>query len=401
MCTHLQWPPEASVTRHPTRVTALTLRVPQRFRVGITRHQPDQPAAAAELADWWRATYGEVWLDPHRNAWLYEQNPCLGDDGPGPWICRRDGKIVGQQGEIPFDLQTGAGAACERAVWAVDLEVDPAWRLRGVGPALMATLLEQRPIVCLLDLSDDGYAAFHGAGCADLGRLAVYRRPLDPRRALRMGGVPASLRRLGPVVVPALRLVDGLLTAAIRATGAKLVPVDRFDERVDQVWAAARTAYPVMARRDLAALAWRIDQRPDRDRLQRFYLVRRGRPLGYVVLRPTTSSGQPASVVVDYLAPPRWVAPLLLAAGRVARGEGAVSLSVKTRNARADRSLRLAGFVRRPLEHDEDLRMMVYCANRPELAAQLEDRDAWFVTSTDSNLEFAGGPTEGDGQTPG
>lgn len=365
-------------------------KVPERFKAGITRFQPGDASEAEELAAWWLEAFGSGWLAPDRNAWLYEQNPCLGTDGPGPWLCRRGGKIVGQQGEVPFELQVGHDI--RPAVWAVDLHVDDAWRLRGVGPGLIATLLERNPIVCMVDLSEEGYAAFTGAGCADLDTVPAYRRPLDARRALAMEGAPAALRRFAPILGPALRLADGLAAAGTRLSGARLVPVDRLDERVDEVWAASRSAYPVLARRDLAALAWRIDQRPDRDHLRRYYLLRRGRAVGYVVLRPTTSSGQPAVVVVDYLAPPRWVAPLLLAAGRVARRQGAVALAVKTRNQRADRALRSAGFIRRARDHDRELRLLVHCTEDEHIDALVGEAGAWFLTSTDSNLEH---PTTG------
>lgn len=366
--------------------------------MGITRFAPGD---ADEVAAWWRQRFGEGWLEPERNAWLYERNPCIGEDGPGPWICRREGEIVGQQGEVPFDLQVGPDV--HRASWGVDLEVDESWRLRGVGPALIATFLEARRIVCCLDMSDEGFAAFKGAGCVDLGTVPVYRRPLVARRAVRMSGVPRVVQRLGPVMAPLLGVLDAALAASVRLRGARLVPVPRFDERVDDVWAAARPCYGVLARRDRAALTWRIDQRPDRDLLRRYYLTRRGRTLGYVVLRPSTSSDEPTVVVVDYLAPPRWVAPLLLAAGRAARRDGAVALSVKTRNPQADRALRRAGFVRRQLDHDRARRAMVHCAGDTAvdtggdagaraLAARLHDADAWFFTATDSNLEFAGAP---------
>jgi hypothetical protein len=381
-------------------VAGLARRVPDRFRVGITRFEPKNADEADEVAAWWRERFGEVWLEPARNAWLYEKNPCLGDDGPGPWICRRKGAIVGQQGEVPFDLQLGPEV--HRASWAVDLEVDEGWRLKGVGPALIATLLEARPIVCSLDLSDEGYAAFKGAGAFDLGTVGVYRRPLDPRRVVRMAGVPAIVQRLAPVVAPVARLLDGALAASVRLRGAKLVAIDRFDERVDDVWDAAHPFYGALARRDLAALAWRIDERADRDRLLRYYLVRRGRTLGYVVLRPSASADERTVVVVDYLAPPRWVAPLLLLAGRAAHREhGAVAMSVKTRNVQADRSLRLAGFVNRRMGHDHDRRFMVNTLDEGERAvpaevvARLHDTDGWFVTGTDSNLEFAAAPSEG------
>ncbi|MGH9211588.1 MAG: GNAT family N-acetyltransferase [Acidimicrobiales bacterium] len=363
------------------------MRIPERFKVGIARAQPSD---TDDLLAWWRETYGSGYVDPGRRAWLYELNPCIGPDGPGPWLCRRDGKIVGQQDEIPFDLKVGD--EIRPSVWAIDLSVDPAWRLRGVGPALMATVLEPNPIVCILDLTEQGMAAFRGAGCVEIGRMATYRRALDARRAVRMGGVPPALRRLAPLLVPAVRAADALAAGAIRLSGAKLVLIDRFDERADQVWEAASQFYPVMARRDLPALTWRIDQRPDGERLQRYYLIRRGRAVGWVVLRPVVRSGDAGVVVVDYLAPPRWVAPLLLAAGAAARTDGAVSLSVRTRNGRADRWLRMAGFTRRGLAHDLDCWMMVHCTAGTDVAVLVEDPAAWFVTAADSNLERVGTP---------
>ncbi|MGH9211582.1 MAG: hypothetical protein ACRD2C_12995 [Acidimicrobiales bacterium] len=363
------------------------MRVPDRLRVGITRYQPgvDDPE---ELSAWWAATFGALWLDAERNAWLYEKNPCIGEDGPGPWLCRRDGKIVGQQAEIPFEAKVGT--QLRRAVWAVELQVDEAWRLRGVGPGLLATLVDQRAIVCTIDISDEGQVLLRRAGFADLGIVPTYRRPLHARRALEMTGAPRLARRLGPILVPLLGAADALAGVAVRATGTHLVPVERLDSRIDEVWAAASAHYPVLARRDLATLAWCIDERPDRHRLLRYYLVRRGRTLGYVVLRPTTSSGERSVVVVDYLAPPRWVAPMLLAVGRRVRRDGVVAMSVKTLNQRVDRMLHAVGFVRRTLGHDDRRRMMVHCTAESDVCTLLSDRDSWLVTSTDCNLEFVG-----------
>lgn len=383
------------------------MAVPERFKVGITRYGPDD---AGDLAAW-RQRAG-ISMVPARYAWL-ERNPGHGEDGPGPWICRRDRRIVGQQGEIPFDLQV-AGER-RRAVWAMGLNVEPAWRMRGVGPALIATLLDHNPLVCVLNVSADGYPAFLRSGCADLGAMAVYRRPLDARRALRLPRVPAGLRRLAPVLAPLWGLADRAAAAATWLAGARLVPVDRFDEQADEVWArvagssaaggwpappgpsTTAAAYRVLARRDLAALAWRIDQRPDRDRLRRYYLVRRGRAIGYVVLRPTSSADEPTVVVVDYLAPSRWVAPLLLAAGRAARRDGAVAMNLKTRNVPARRWLRAAGFVRRFQGGDGPIQLMVRCADDPDVCSQIHDPDAWFLTAADSDIEFAVPSDDTDG----
>jgi hypothetical protein len=112
------------------------------------------------------------------------------------------------------------------------------------------------------------------------------------------------------------------------------------------------------------------------------------------VLRPAGTADAPTAVIVDYLAAPRWVAPLLVAAGGVARRQGAVAMSVKTRNEPADRHLRTAGFVRRQRGTDEPVRFMVRC-NDPVVAPLVNEPANWFVTSADSDLEYAMTPGAG------
>ncbi|HEV7760869.1 MAG TPA: hypothetical protein VGO78_17810 [Acidimicrobiales bacterium] len=366
------------------------MKVSERYKVGITR---DQPSDADDLRHFRLEQFGEGTrqVDETRRAWLFEQNPCLDDDGPHQWLCRRDGAVVGQQAEIPFDLQIGRDQ--RRASWAIDLMVDEGWRLRGVGPGLTATLVETRSIVLGLNLSDKGAASFARAGWGDLGIVPVYLRPLDARKVLATATVHPRLRQLAPVLAPALRGADGLAAAATRAGGVRLEAVDRFDERLDQVWDAAAGHYAVLARRDLAATGWRIDQRPDADELRRYYLVRGEQPVGYAVLRPTTWADEPVVVVVDYLAAPRWVPPLLLAAGQAARRDGAVAMLIKTRNELADRGLRAAGFLRREHGNDPPVRFMVHCTDEAGICALVNEPDSWFVTSADSDLEHATTPT--------
>jgi hypothetical protein len=365
------------------------VKVPARFRVGIGRVSATD---AAEVAEFQLRTFGpdSRQVDHDRLAWLFDQNPCRREGGRDLWICRRDGAIVGQQAEIPFDLRVGPDE--RRAAWAVDLMVDDAWRVRGIGPALIATQVEATPIVCGLNLSEKGFAAYTRGGWADLGVVPAYLRPLDVARAARLVPLGPRVRRITALAQPMLRAFDSVALASLRLTGAHLEPIERFDERVDDVWSASIVDYPVLARRDWAALAWRIDERPDRDHLWRFYLVRRGRTIGYVVLRPSGSESAPTAVVVDYLAPARWVARLLVAAGAEARRRGAIALSIKTRNEAADRSLRAAGFLRRVRGSDDPVRFMVHCTD--DGARDLvTDPGSWFVTSADSDLDYAIAPT--------
>lgn len=372
------------------------LKVPERFRKGITRYQP---ADEADLAEFQQQEFGPLsrQVDENRTRWLFDDNPLSAGDGRNLWVSRRDGAIVGQQGEIPFDLQVDD--EYHRASWAVDLRVADAWRLRGVGPALLATLFDARPIVAAMNMSDLGLKLMERSGGIDLGVVPVYLRPLQLDRVGTLASVRPRLRNLLRPAAPVLSAADRLAVGAARLPGLHLEPVDRFDERVDQVWEAARTAYPVLARRDHAALTWLIDQRPDRDLMQRYYLCRKGRTLGYVVLRRAGTADEPTAVVVDYLARPRLVAPLLLAAAVTARRQGAIALSVKTRNEPADKYLRAAGFLRRSEGADSPITFMVHCAAEEEVCAKLAEPNSWFVTSADCDLEYGRTPPDADGDT--
>jgi GNAT superfamily N-acetyltransferase len=361
--------------------------VSERLSKGIARARPED---AEQVASFRIQGFGpdSHQADARRNTWLYQDNPFLDSAGPGIWICRRDETIVGYQSEIPFELQVGRDR--RRAAWAIDLLVQSEWRLRGVGTGLIATQLREHSIVGVLNVSEDACAAYQHLGWPDLGVVPVYVRPLDGRGVLGVLQVPVP-KRLGsvttPLAGPGLRGVDATVSAGLRATGTRLVVTDRLDERVDEVWENAASHYAVLARRDIHSLAWVIDARPDHRTLTRYYLVRRGQTLGYAVVRPGTVDRLPVAVVVDYLAPPRWVAPLLLAAGRRARRNGAAALLVRTRNEPADRRLRAAGFVRRESIGDPSVRLMVHCEDEPGICALVNDPDSWFVTSADCDLD--------------
>lgn len=366
------------------------MKVPAQLKVGIARCSPDD---AEDLRAFQLATFGEGsrQVDAARAAWLFDGNPCRGADGRDIWICRRDGAIVGQQAEIPFDLHVGSQQ--RRASWGIDLMVDDVWRLKGVGPALVAVHLESRSLVGGLNMSDKGYALYARAGLTDLGIVPVYVRPLALSAAIDIASPSPRVRTLAAAGAPVWRAASSLAVGALRLAGARLEPMERFDERADAVWAAVHHDYPVLARRDHAVLSWLIDQRPDGEQMRRAYFLRRGTPVGYAVWRMGHRAEERA-VVVDYLAPPRWVGPMLLAVGEQARREGAVALAVKSRNDRADRSLRAAGFLRRAQGAETPIRFMVHCADDdPDVAVLVRDGSSWLITSADCDLEPGMSPT--------
>jgi GNAT superfamily N-acetyltransferase len=358
------------------------MRVPERFRAGITRYRPADADALRQFHVRMRDEHSHE-IGPAKFEWMFDRNPCRSPEGPGLWICRREQLVVGQQAEFRYDLSIRGQR--QAAVWATDLMVDPAFRMRGVGPALMAAHLAGHRIAGGVNVSIDAYRMFLRAGFTDLGFVPVYVRPLDWRRTLRIAPVSPRLRRLSAAAAPVLRAFDLALGAVVRRSGTRLVPIDHFDDRVDSVWRAAAAAYPVLAWRDAAVLRWKLDERSDHDQLRRFLLVREETAVGYVVLRNDTTqrSTEPIAHVEDYLAPPRLVVPLLAHAAARARADGAIALVCKTLNAPADRRLRAVGFVQRQLGLGQPIRFMIHCTDAPELCALVCDPHNWLITAAD------------------
>jgi GNAT superfamily N-acetyltransferase len=368
----------------PRTTAARATTVPARFKAGI---EPFGPGDSAELAAFQRSTFGADGrqLDPARSAWLFDRNPHRPEGASGIWICRRKGEIVGQQAEIAFRLVV-AGREYP-AGWAIDLMVAPDWRIRGVGPGLVATHAEQRTCVAGLTQNEDAVNIYRRAGWDEVGTVPVYMRPLDPVELARRAPFAARLKPVAPVLNGALRAVDLGLGGAARLAGLRLEPIEQFDERVDQVWERSVGDYPVLAKRDAATVAWQFDQRPEAADYRRFYLVRGSSVLGYVALREGDHWGGFSMSVIDYLAPARWVAPMLTLAGIWARRQGAFALMCRTVCPPAERSLRAAGFLPRGLSAALPLRMFVHCSLPDEAVKAAVGRPgAWFLTAADADL---------------
>jgi GNAT superfamily N-acetyltransferase len=362
------------------------MKVPERFREGVTRYTP---ADRADLVRFQERHFGSGSLqtDAARFTWLFQANPLRPAEGPEFWVCRREGVVVGQQGGIPFALK--AGQARLRASWAIELMVDPRWRLRGVGPALTEAHASANRIVAGLHISDAARRSYLRSGWFDVGIMPLYVRPLHARRAMRASPLAGRWSRVAVAAGPLLAVADSVFLGPAVASGARLEPVERFDERADEVWRAAGRSYQVIAERDLSFLSWRFDEAPDRTAYGRYYLVRRSRAVGYVVLRRERYGGDPVTVLVDYLAEPRWLLPLFAWTTTLARREGAIALVCKTLNHPAGRVLRSMAFVRLGGGPGGPTRLMVRAPDDEDRLALLSDPRHWFLSAADSDRGHA------------
>lgn len=354
---------------------------------GVARYEPcDRPALEAFQRD----SFGTdaIQLDEAHFRWLFEEPPERDPEGMQLWVCKRNGGIVGQQAGIPFALKVGDRV--RRASWAIDLMVAPEWRLRGVGPGLSESHAAASEAAISLSMTDAAYKSYKRAGWLDLGNVPTYLRVLDPPRCLRVspydGGLARMAARLGK---PALTGASLACHAAARAFGGRLVEIDHFDPRVDELWAAAAPQHTCIARRDWAFLNWRFDSIPTAQRHRRFYVMRRDTVMAYVVLRVDRWRGESVAVVCDYLARPGWLMPTFALLVERVRRERMAALLCRTLNPLAARPLSMMGFLCLKNGLRQPTRMMARAAaDRADLAPLLGDPRNWFVTAADSDMGF-------------
>ena len=322
--------------------------------------------------------------------WL-RRNPNAGG-AAGIWICRRDGRIVGQQAQLPFQLQVAGQLV--RAAAPVELVVAPAWRLKGVGPALSETQRKAVRVAVALGITAAALRMYAWAGWVDLGSL--WRRVFVVRPPARWRSRPSAksrARMMAVFPVAAALSAYTVLRSWVLARKTQLVPADRFDDRSDVIWREAAPSYPVIACRDQPSLRWRFDECPDAERYQRFYLLADEHPIGYFVVREAQWRRMRTLKVVDYLAPPALVPVLFARAVGLARAQGFTLVEAMTRNVASDKALKAMGLlhverIERRVQADSGMRMMLSVAGDDPVKGRLADPRAWFVTSADADLDL-------------
>jgi len=353
-----------------------------RARAGVLQVDPaDVPELRAFQATHFGA--GSRQADEALCAWRFRKPRAGGGGPPLFWIARRDGAVVGQQGGLSTLVHVGGRTV--QGCWAIDLMVDPAWRLRGVGPALSGAFVDGVPLALGLGVSEPACRALRRAGWMDLGPVPRLARLIQP---LARGQAPldtswrasATVAAASRIAAPMLSVYDEVALRAMRA-GTDVEWLPAVDPRMDEVWRGSAICYPVVLRRDLEWLRWRFDEAPHAGSYQRCLMTRRGAPVAYAVTRRRGV----ALVAVDFFGGPGDVAALFAHLILRARREGASLLTCLAASGSVRRALRRLGFVQK-----EGPRFMLH--PKPALDTRMAlpcTVDAWFLTEADSDVDHA------------
>jgi len=296
-----------------------------------------------------------------RWQWLYETNP----GGKAlTWLATEDGKVAGCTSFFPFRMWLDNTPVL--AALGGDGYVRPAFRRRGLGGFLHDASrrdMQKYRIGCMYGAPGAmNLTPLKHGGSRELGTVTRWARPLRGA-ALRLG------------------VVDGLVAAALKPTrGARLEPMAPMDERVDEIWNAAKHELRLAAVRDSAFYTWRFLAAPAGVEPPFVIVDRRGKALGACALEPM-NDGKTCRIVDLFCIPGEWNNCLRAITRYATEETGAQVIDIKlfTLDGRK-RGMWRAGFTER--EHKPFLCMIPKDGDR-----RFIDPDRWFYCGADSDLD--------------
>lgn len=220
---------------------------------------------------------------------------------PGPaahTVVEADGEIVGVSLRWVSQIQVG-GEVFEQDS-AIDQAILPAMQGRGLGGKLVsfthARAIEYSDMAFGSGSNNPSMAGLFDRVDPTLVEypVTVWTRPFGLRSFVgrhRVGGIAHLLRSLAS----RLRRRGG---SSAPLPGVEIEPLERFDERVDGLWAAVSPSFQVSLVRDAARLNWRYGD-PRAGRSVVFGATEAGRLVGYVVAKRSGSWAQILDLVCD------------------------------------------------------------------------------------------------------
>ncbi|MCA9679867.1 MAG: hypothetical protein H6709_04340 [Kofleriaceae bacterium] len=370
----------------------------QRSVYKVSRVRPQD--VRAELERLWDSNLTVREGVAHKYEWLYRDAPELptavflldaetdgahawvGTAGVGVrriWIEGREG-LAGLLADLAVDRahrSVGPALTLVRTVKAwVASEFEVAWGF----PNFQAVGVFKRAGYAALGVTGRWVRVLrHGAYAARLQETPLPRMPASMKRAVERAVAVPAVASLAGGTIDVVRLIQGAPQAIAAARRVRLRWLDAPDERIDQIWARARGAYPVVGVRSSRFLRWRF---PARDGLRVAVAEDRDGnvPRAYAIIEHVGD----AAHIRDLFGERDAIGTLLDLLPAALYPSGAVAVSMRYLGAPwLVEALEARGFSRRP--GGRTVAVGVGDAADAATRAVLTDVGAWYLTDADED----------------
>ena len=315
--------------------------------------------------------------DPVYWDWRFAGSPYCDPDDLPIWLAKIDGRIAGQLASVPVEFN--AGDETVRAIWIVDLVVDPDFRRRGIARKLVRASLDHCPFVLGVNAPEHPPKMLAALGWNAFTVIPRYQKILFPGNAIRQ---IARFRSFANAF--------NLAFAPVR-TGYPSWPnvkrLERFDESFDELWVEARGQWPCSVTRSSASLDWQYVRQPGK-KFEILACTDGDSLRGYVVMSfggPNTYGAIEKAAITDICYAPtgadETITKLLDEAVKLAIEREVGSIVTDVIDERLEKRLKFAGFWR----VKSDLQLQ---ANVPPNREVVYDAANWYLTRGDLDISL-------------
>lgn len=314
--------------------------------------------------------------------WHFVEPPYSEPHNLPVWLAKSGERIAGHLAAIPVELNVGAEAI--RAIWILDLIVDPDFRRKGIGKKLV--LAAERFCPFLLGVNTDQQhapALLMGLDWVIVSKIPRYQKILFPGNAIREISRIKTLRNIvNGMFLPFRPRIkrDSLNEFDLRV-------VEKIDSSFDDLWKEAREQWNCSVSRNSAMVDWQFKQQPDK-KSDILGCYEDDKLLGYAILffRKKTSEGIVEKAAISDFCyhpskPGKIIDSLLQGALQIALDRRAGGLVVDALDPLLGERLRHFGF----WKINSALQLMAKASKSQDL---LYDASKWFLTRGDSDISI-------------
>lgn len=311
--------------------------------------------------------------------WHFLEPPLSHADDLPVWLAKSDGRIVGHLAAIPVELNVGPEAV--RAIWILDLIVNPASRRQGIAKKLAVAARDAYPFVLGINTTKQhSTAVLESLGFVVFTKVPRFQKVLFPGNALPQLESSPPLRSLANIAFAPFRPGVGTGDDRIRV-------IESFDGSFTDLWNEAKTQWGCSVSRTADMLDWQFIRQPGK-KFDILGFIEGDRLMGYAVLyfRKAGAGGSILKAAISDICyhpdkPVEIVDALIGAAVGLSIERRAGSLVTDALDGLLQERLRRAGFM--PVK--SSVQMLASVPREPD---RIYDAKQWYLTRGDSDISI-------------